>query len=71
MDHNQLSGVLPTYWDAPQLARLDLQHNGFSGEEGREVAWAAAVAVPESAQSLLLQLPNKPSVCSIPPHAPP
>ena len=30
-DHNALSGVLPTYWDAPQLARLDLQHNKFSG----------------------------------------
>ncbi len=32
VDHNQLSGVLPTYWDAPQLTRLDLQHNNFSGE---------------------------------------
>ena len=31
VDHNQLSGVLPTYWEAPQLVRLDLQHNNFSG----------------------------------------
>ena len=31
-DHNTLSGVLPTYWDAPRLLRLDLQHNALSGE---------------------------------------
>ena len=73
VDHNQLSGVLPTYWEAPQLARLDLQHNNFSGAPApllllglprccrRCCCWARPAAAAAAGPALLL--PGLPCCC--------